>query len=186
MRLFVAINLPAAEKLRLSAILDELRRTNLPFRWADSESLHITMKFLGEVAEQQLTAAVAAVRQAVRDVAPFDIEIGGVGAFPALARPRILWIGVDRSAALLHAQHAVEEEFARIGMEREDRPFHAHLTLGRLKRTSERPDPVELDRMTSLIVYKAVVRVESIDLMRSHLGSGGARYETLERATLKN
>ena len=184
MRLFVAVNLPSGEKENLRAILEVLKQSALPVRWVEPESLHITLKFLGEVADAQYEGIVAGMERAVAGIPPFDVDIGGFGAFPALAQPRILWLGISESASLAAVQQRVEHEMEALGFPREARPFHAHVTLGRAQARSGRAESGRLDRTTAPIVYKARVRVESIDLMRSHTGRSGARYERVERAML--
>jgi RNA 2',3'-cyclic 3'-phosphodiesterase len=185
-RLFVAVNLPPAEKDRLGAILDALMHSSLPFRWVEPESLHITLKFLGEVAEARYEAVVAGIERAAEGISPFDVDVGGFGAFPSLARPRILWMAVGASTVLGEAQRRVEHEMEILGFPPEARPFHAHVTLGRASAGAGRVDGGQLDRITAPLVYKGCVRVESIDLMRSHTASRGARYERVECITLAN
>jgi RNA 2',3'-cyclic 3'-phosphodiesterase len=183
-RLFVAVNLPPAEKERLDAVLDVLKRSALPFRWVESESLHITLKFLGEVPEAKYDSVVAAIARAGAGISPFDVDMGGFGAFPSRAQPRILWVAVGASALLGEAQRRVEDEMESLGFPREARPFHAHVTLGRARSRDGGVVGEQLDRITALLVYKARVRVESIDLMRSRTAPGGARYERVERVML--
>ena len=180
------MNLPPAEKERLGAILDALKHSSLPFRLVEPESLHITLKFLGEVAEARYEAVVAGIERAGAGISPFDVDVGGFGAFPSLERPRILWMGVAASAVLGEAQRRVEQEMEILGFPREARPFHAHVTLGRASARAAGVDRRQLDRITAPLVYKACVRVESIDLMQSHTASRGARYERVERIMLVN
>lgn len=184
MRLFVAVNVPDDEKSRLGAVLDTLRASDLPFRWVNAESLHITLKFLGQTAGDQVDVVTAALRRAARGVASFDIRLGGFGAFPSVARARVLWLGVDAPPALAELQDRVENEIEPLGFPREKRSFSPHLTLGRLKPQAEHVDAAGMDRMTGRIGYKAQFTAVSVDLMRSHLSPRGARYETVERVLL--
>jgi 2'-5' RNA ligase len=183
-RLFIAVNLPEHEKARLAEILDVLRTTALPVRWVQRESLHITLKFLGEVPERQV-AEIAAANERVADrCAPFELEVGGFGTFPSRTRPRVFWIGVATPPQLVELQELVEENIEPLGYPREKRAFHPHLTLGRVKSDAGKLDSAAVDRILSSLVYKAVVRVDSIDLMRSHLSPRGARYERIHAANL--
>ncbi|MGQ0814326.1 MAG: RNA 2',3'-cyclic phosphodiesterase [Gemmatimonadota bacterium] len=185
MRLFVAVNLPDAEKARLGAVLEQLRATTLPFRWVEADSLHITLKFLGNVADERCAQIADALERVARGVASFDVEIGGFGAFPSRARPRVIWIGVNGPPALYELHERVDKELEPLGFAREERPFRPHLTLGPIKNKA-RINSAELDRTTSSIVYNAVIGVESIDLMRSHLSPRGAKYERIARNGLSN
>lgn len=184
MRLFVAVNFPEAERARLGSVLEDLAQTRLPIRWVTPDSLHITLKFLGEVADAQVEGIVPALGRVARSVPSFDVALGGFGAFPTLQRPRILWLGVQAPDQLRDLQERVEDEFTPLGFPREERPFHAHVTLGRLKNAAE-VDSAQLDRILSTVGYRSAVEVGSIDLMRSHTGAGGARYERVACAMLE-
>lgn len=184
MRLFVAVNLPSQEKLRLAALLEPLRVAAPDVRWVDAESLHITLKFLGEVADANLAAVRAALRQAALGIAPFDMEVGGFGTFPSATRARVFWIGVQAPAALYELQQHVEQQIAPLGFPTEKRQFQAHLTLGRARGTTML-ERAAVDRIAARVVYKVTVRIDSVDLMRSHLSPRGARYELIEAARLE-
>lgn len=177
MRLFVALNLPDAEKQRLSVILDTLRASPLPVRWVQPESLHLTLKFLGEVPDSKVDGIGAAIERAAHEIERFDLELAGFGTFPSRTRPRVFWIGVEPHPELLRMQANVEDEIESLGYPREKRSFSPHLTLGRAKNEGARLDLVEVDRIAAAVVYKTVIRVGAIDLMRSHLSPKGARYE---------
>jgi 2'-5' RNA ligase len=181
--LFIAVNLPAAEKARLATVLHELRRTSLPIRWAEPDALHITLKFLGEVAEQRRDEIAEATFRAAHGVAPFDVEIGDFGAFPARSRPRILWIGVTEPPEFRELHERIEREFEPLGFAREERDFSPHLTLGRVKGAG-RLGRNDVDRIAPRPEFHARISVEAIDLMRSRLAAGGARHELLVRSAL--
>ena len=181
MRLFVAVNLPEAEKHQLGKVLDNLRQTTLPVRWVEPDSLHITLKVLGAVSETQRTALTGALDRAVKGSAPFDVGLTGFGTFPGRGRPNIFWIGASARAVFAELQECVEQETAPLGFPREARLFHPHITIGRLRKDSVSPDAGLVDRILASLVYKSVVRVDSVDLMRSHMDSRGARYERIER-----
>jgi 2'-5' RNA ligase len=184
-RLFVAVNLPDAEIARLAAVLATFSASDLPFRWVAAESIHITLKFLGEVPDARVTEIGAALRRAAAGVAPFDVAIGGFGAFGARSRPRVLWVGVAAPPALHELQERVEAQIEPLGYPREQRDFSPHLTIGRLKKDAGKVDIAGLDRIMASAVYKARITVESADLMRSHLSPRGARYERIGRAVLE-
>lgn len=175
MRAFVAINLPDPERVRLHASLAPLRALSLPVRWLPPGSLHITLKFLGEIDEAQVARVEEALGQVAAEVTAFDIEAGGVGAFPNLSRPRVWWLGVKGHVRLTHAQSAVEAALASAGYRREERPFSPHITIGRT-RPSARRLRAPADDAIRRIDYSARIHVASIDLMESRLSAEGARY----------
>lgn len=183
MRLFVAVNLPHDEKLRLAAVLEQLRAMHAPVRWLDHDTLHITLQFLGEVPETEVPAITAALDRCVPGISPFDVDVSGFGAFPSLSRPRVFWIGVKAPPQLMTLQQNVQRELQRLGFVPEERAWSPHLTIGRTSNNA-RVDRAQVDRMQASVEYKTVFRVHSVDLMRSHLGRGGARYERIHAAKL--
>jgi 2'-5' RNA ligase len=185
-RLFVAVNLPDSEKQRLAEVLGELRQAGLPFRWVEPESLHITLKFLGQVTEPQRGLLTAALAGAAAGIPCFDVEIGGFGAFPTMSKPNIVWVAAAAAPMLMELEQRVDARTQPLGFPREARPFHPHITIGRLKKSGARVESGPLDRMLASLVYKSVIRVESLDLMRSHTDSRGARYERIERHGLSD
>jgi 2'-5' RNA ligase len=185
MRLFIAINLPDKEKQRLSDRLAAIaERHPLPVRWVAKDSLHITLKFLGEVPESSVPGIERALHEAAQACSPFDVAIGGFGAFPSSSRPNILWVGVASPAELLNLQQRIESAVARLGCQPEDRAYHPHITVGRVQKEARIRDKPRMDRMTAEFDYKKVVRVRSVDLMRSFTGPRGARYELLRKVDL--
>ncbi|HSR41582.1 MAG TPA: RNA 2',3'-cyclic phosphodiesterase, partial [Longimicrobiales bacterium] len=95
MRLFVAINLPAAERRRIHRAAGALRDHGLPIRWVEPDNFHVTLKFLGQIRREAVGEVEQAVAKAARGNAPFEATIGGFGAFPTIRRPRVLWMGVE-------------------------------------------------------------------------------------------
>ncbi|HEX6559065.1 MAG TPA: RNA 2',3'-cyclic phosphodiesterase [Longimicrobiales bacterium] len=184
MRLFVAVNLPAKEQQQLAALLDVLRATNDDVRWLDPGSLHITLKFLGEVGDAAVPAVRAAVQAAASGRPAFDIELGGFGTFPSPARARVFWLGVQAPRELFELQTSVEQQLSPLGYATEKRRFQAHLTLGRAHARTVL-DRAAVDRIGAHVGYKAKVRIDSLDLMRSQLSPRGARYERIAAAMLK-
>lgn len=184
MRLFVAVNLPDEEKAKLAQATLPLR-TGLPFRWLLPEAVHLTLKFLGEVAEPRSRAVIEAVENTAARHAPFSLELGGVGAFPSLRRPRVLWVGVMASSVLSALQADVERALARSGFPTEDRPFSPHITVARAWNDAKPAAFQELEQLARSVVYAGIAPVKSVDLMRSHLGRAGARYERIAAAPLR-
>ena len=184
MRLFIAINLPEPETRRLTTALYRLAAQDVAVRWVDAGAVHITLKFLGEVPDQRLPVVQAALEAAVLDVRAFDVSLGGLGAFPSLARPNIFWLGVEAVPELLELQLRIEDAMATLGFEKEERPFKPHITLGRVRKDGRIPDRKRMDRMAIDFDYKGEFRVPAVDLMRSRLSPRGPRYEVVQRMDL--
>lgn len=175
MRLFVAVNLPGALREAIHAAAAPLRDAGLPVRWVDPDGLHLTLKFLGEVADGRLAEITAAVERACAGARPFPLEVSGFGAFPTPGRARVVWVGCEAAPPLELLQHGVERAFAELGFPVEGRPFRPHLTLGRAK-AEARGGVRGLDERLAALPFVDTFTVVSLDLMESTLTPRGARY----------
>jgi len=181
-RLFIAIELPASLRRAISEHIDRLRQAVPEARasWTREENLHLTLKFLGNTRVKKVESVSKAVERTAQRVAPFEILVGGCGAFPPRGQPRVLWIGIDdRSGNLATAHGFLEEECAKVGLARESRPFHPHLTIARLRQLKgarELATAHEQCRFDSI-----AVGVNDLCLIRSELSSEGSRYTVIAR-----
>lgn len=184
MRLFVAVNFSPALRERLYAAAAPLRQASQHLRWLVPDTYHITLKFLGTLERAQTQPLEAALNEAAAAVQPFDLELGGLGAFPSLQRARIVWLGA-RATGLMTLRADVEQRFEPLGFPTEARPFHPHITMAKL---AARARPVDLTDMERLLAPEAyqVVRVERVELMESKLSPAGALYALLHSAQLGN
>jgi len=183
MRLFVALNLPRDVRHAIRAATEHLRASSLPVRWTPEESLHLTLKFLGEVPIEALESVQTAVSQAAVGSEALVVELDGVGAFPTLERHRVIWMGASGGNGLLSLHRAAEEHLAPRGFGPDGRPFHPHVTLGRVAKHA-RGDTAALAGLAETATYAGRVGIGTVDVMRSHLTSSGARYEVLTRCPL--
>jgi 2'-5' RNA ligase len=183
-RLFVAVNLPEGLRGALWTASEPLRAAGYPVRWVGNDGLHLTLKFLGEVATSREAVLVTALQSAVEGAKPFSVALARVGAFPSVARPRVLWIGCEAAPPLELLQDRVERAFAEIGFPVEGRPFHPHLTLGRTRRGAHPRDFVGLERAAADLNVQGELLVSSVDLMESVLHPSGARYTQRHAAKL--
>jgi 2'-5' RNA ligase len=176
MRLFVAINLPGEVKREIWKAAAPLRSRSYPVRWVAPESIHLTLKFLGQVDAVREPEILGALGRAVEGARRFRLPLGGFGAFPSARQPRVLWVGCEGVPPLELLQHRVEREMERIGFPLEGRPFRPHLTLGRAARGARASEFRGLEEVIAGLSFAAYVVVESADLMESHLTPEGARY----------
>ena len=182
MRLFVAVNLPGEIRRSVHATLQVLRTEEMDVRWTAAESLHVTVKFLGEVDTARRAAIEAVLLEAASAHSPFGITLGGVDAFPGLHRPRIWILRVRDDGALGALQRDVERLLAPLGFGAEDRPYTPHVTIGRARgRHGSTPAPPASVPDGPLDLR---VPVTTMDLMKSETGAGGARYERLAAVPL--
>lgn len=186
MRLFVAVNFPDQAKAKLGSIVKELRRLPSDLKWVDEQNVHLTIQFLGNVPETLVSAIVDNLNCSVAGIAPFKINLGGVGVFRSVERPRVLWMGISGDTAALARLHAeVQEGLGQLGFEPERRRFSPHLTLGRVR--SPLGFSAIIERAKELVAKKGelgLINVASIELMLSELSSRGPKYTVLSRIPL--
>ncbi len=134
MRCFIALELDDAIKGKLQfaqQLFKGVRGGRIG--WCSREQMHLTLKFLGEAAEDMIPKIVQAIETAARDIPPFDMIVEGLGAFPPSGSPRVLWVGVRENDILTRLQQRIEDNVSPLGFAPEDRRFTPHLTLGRVK-----------------------------------------------------
>lgn len=178
MRLFVAINLPGDVRDYIWDVAGPLRSADYPVKWVNRDLIHLTLKFLGAVSPDRLGSLRESLTKAVGDTKVFPLEVVGLGAFPNLRRPTVLWAGCEQVPALELVQDALERELDRIGFPMEGRPFRPHLTIGRVGRNVHPSDLAGLEETLQSVDLHTEALVTSVDLMESHLGRSGPRYES--------
>ena len=133
-RSFIAIELPAAVISLLDNVQQELKVLRLKARWVRPQNIHLTLKFLGNIDSGEIEKIGRAMVDAAGDSAPFTLTIGGIGFFPDIKRPRVIWVGLDGAKpALFNLQRNLADRLAIAGFPKEERSFKAHLTLGRIR-----------------------------------------------------
>lgn len=185
-RAFIAVELPEAVKTTLAALGRELDGRVPPgsVRWVRPEAMHLTLRFLGDTPQEALPGIQAALDGIGLRHAPFTLELGRVGCFPNCRRPRVVWVGLagpdaDRQA-LLALKGDIDEGLRPLGWPPEDRPFQAHLTLGRVK------DAAGLDRVNWAVEVPALTApVRAVYLIESRLRPEGPLYTVRHMATLQ-
>lgn len=180
-RAFVAILLADTLRAGVAATIERLRPLCAAVAWVPPPNLHVTLQFLGNQTEEGLAEAAAGLEAAATRCGPLDVTLHGVGAFPGLERPRILWVGVSQGALEMRGlQTAVADALAARGFPREKRPWHPHLTIGRVfderRWRREAGAPLRSALADAATTRFGTLRVDEIALMRSDLGPGGARY----------
>lgn len=183
-RLFVAIELPEALRTSLDHAIGPLRAAEQALTWVPADKLHLTMKFLGDAGEEDAARLATAAASVAERHAAFEMTLGGVGAFPNLRRPRVVWMAVEPDARLELLHHDLEIACADAGYEVEGRPFRPHITLGRV----DEPLPVEqaraLARAARRVAFAATTDVNSLALLASMPGHTGSPYRRVHAATL--
>ena len=180
MRLFVAVDLPDSLRAALARERNRLKAACGPgegVRWSRPEGLHLTLKFLGEVAAARL-AEVSAALASTGGFEPFDVGAGGFGFFPSARRPRVFWVGLDAPPALGELAARIESAMEPLGFARETRPFQPHLTLARF--AGQRAQPaLEAALSAAGGANWGRFTVREYFLFESRLRPGGAEYSKL-------
>jgi 2'-5' RNA ligase len=187
-RSFVAIELPEELKSELIELNRLLKSGGHPgVRWVDPRGIHLTLKFLGDVAVDRLDDITAALAKATQGISSFKLEVGGLGVFPNMRRVRVAWVGlsgeVDR---LRQLQQRVESSLAEIGFPAESRGFTPHLTLARVREQVSPDERQSFGHFIESTDFKARhdIAVDTVFLMRSQLTRQGAIYSQLSSVEL--
>lgn len=180
MRLFIAIELDDAARRNLAAVQSRLAAFDprRDVRWAAQHQLHLTLRFMGEVADENVTRLSRAMDEAAAAAAPFAMRGGVAGCFPAGGPVRIVWAGIDEpTGALAALAAAVERKAVELGWPPDTRPFHAHVTLGRVNFDRSRGD---LRRgLVSPAAAEWTQSVGRLVVMASRLQRGGSQYSVV-------
>jgi 2'-5' RNA ligase len=179
MRTFVAIDLPAEIRRNITRVMDLLRRTASEVRWARPESLHVTLKFIGELPVDALPETTSRLAS-IRAPEPFSLQVRGAGCFPNERAPRVIWLGLQTGPELTALASQVEEALVPLGIPKEKRPFAPHLTVGRLRVPAPIPAVREILRRQEPLDFGSFVAKEFC-LYESQLASGGSVYRKIAR-----
>ena len=183
-RSFLAIELPGPVLRKIGEIQGGLKSSRADVRWTNPETIHLTLKFFGNIEESRIDPIFKSIEEPIRNTPPFSLKVRGVGAFPHLKNPRVIWIGlVDEGKILTSLQKEIEAQLEKIGFQHEDRPFHPHLTLGRMKSNREKEDLVgriEGHKEEELGNFQ----VERVILFKSDLKPSGPIYTPLKELKL--
>ena len=184
-RIFIAIDI--SDETREAAANYIKRMTeefpNAPVKWERPEKLHLTIKFLGSTKEQVIPDVIDLVSQNAQSCHPFEISIGGTGAFPSAKNPRILWFGIgEPTGALKDLAEQIDKDCAALGFESETRAFKPHLTLARIRDPRHAGEIGTAHAANEFGPFRFMC--DRLVIYESHLGRAGSTYERLHTATL--
>ncbi len=182
MRTFVAIDLPPAIRRNIARVMDLLRPASTQVRWVRPESLHVTMKFIGELSAEALPEVESRLA-AIGAPGPVSLEVRGAGFFPNERAPRVIWLRLESGPELSALAAQVEEALLPLGIPKETRPFAPHLTLGRLKSPARIPAVHEILRQQEPLGFGSFVAKEFC-AFESQLSPGGSVYRKIARFAL--
>jgi 2'-5' RNA ligase len=184
LRVFVAIDLEPELKKALQDLVMRLKKTGADVRWVNFSGMHLTLKFVGEIAEGDLPAVQTVLRDLTRECAGFPLALRGTGTFPESRSPRVLWVGVKEEPGLMALAEEIEKRLAAEGFPPENRPFHPHLTLGRVKSASGIQATLrELEKYREAPLGEMAAR--KVTLFESVLKPEGAEYRVVSEFELR-
>jgi len=185
LRTFVALPLPQTIVRHLSTIQNELRGKGLKIGWVRPANIHLTIKFIGDIAPEDVAAVTAALESSAHAIPPMELTVQGMGLFPNAKRPRVLWAGLGGATEALK-QFAVKVDAALepLGIKCEKRPFKAHLTLGRIRK------PIDARWLLDLVSRAGryapqQFTADQVIFYKSDLRPTGAVYSALAHIALK-
>ncbi len=181
-RVFIAIPLSDEALEGLKSAQDLIKKTGVVAGFPRISSIHLTLKFLGEISRDQLFLIQRKLEVKISDFAPFALKIRGLGAFPSLSRPRIAWAGIEATGYLSRLQGDIEDSMQEIGFEPDKRRFNPHITLARIK-SPQRNAVLEnmLQEMENWDI--GISAVEAVRIYQSILKPDGAVYKVLGEIT---
>jgi 2'-5' RNA ligase len=184
-RVFLAI--PVGDDLLVRTPYEEIRASlrGEKIKWVRPENLHLTLHFFGELEEEAVMRADQLFRSHLAGLGAFDMELRGAGVFPGLRKPRVLWLGITVVKELEDLVATVEEVLLEGDFELPDKPFSAHLTLGRIKWIDDREN---FTRVVEDHCDRKIARlpVREVHLMESILRPEGPEYKVIQRYMLRN
>ena len=179
-RAFLAIELPDVLRPGLTQVQEELKRSHADVRWVPVGNIHLTLKFFGNVPDDEIDPLAQAARKAAAETAPLQLQATSAGAFPSPNAPRVVWLGLGGDVIpLTWLYYGLEKAFAALGHLPEGRAFNPHLTLGRVK------SPANRDKLARMLEKMPPVDwppffVKELILFQSVLSPQGSKYTPLK------
>lgn len=188
LRLFIAVELPDEARSAVSGVIKQVVESGVKnLRPVRPETVHLTLKFLGDVPSNGVDELVERVTPVARARTPFSMALSGAGVFPSPAKTRVLWLGIGGDTKALGELHSgIEDAVAGLGFARDRKPFSPHLTVARLDNRASRADRFLAAEALASVPHPDGVEipVRSISIMRSILGRGGAIHHLIAELPL--
>jgi 2'-5' RNA ligase len=180
-RSFLAFELPLEIKGIVARVSDELRQSTLDAKWVKPNNIHLTVVFMGDIETDDIPAIGEETKKVCLTHGAFDISLNGMGCFPNMRKPRVIWLGLDGDLERMSCfRDALQERLIPFGIKEEKRRFKPHLTLGRFRR----PKKIDSKGLELLSGYEdvpsPVCLLKELVLFKSDLNPGGAKYTRLD------
>ena len=183
LRLFISLPLPIEIRTALGEFIGLVKPWGGGARWEKPDKLHLTVKFLGDTDDRLVGEILGVIRDRTAGLGAFSVCVSGFGAFPALERPRVIWVGCeDSGGTLLRIHDAIDEGLAALGFPKEERAFHPHVTLARVREQGSRTHLTSLPKNITFDPRHTLV--SEIFLMKSVLQPAGSDYTVIGSSRL--
>lgn len=184
-RAFIAFDLPRRVREEIREIQQVLKRERFSIKWVAPDSIHLTVKFLGDTPPEQMDGVQSAMAGAVEGVSLIRLQAAGTGVFPGISRPRVVWVGVrGETDRLADVQKDLDTRLADIGFPPGNRPFKGHLTMGRIKGNVDGKRLFEALQQVSESFDSEPFIADALTLFKSDLKPTGAVYTVIHRTPL--
>lgn len=184
-RTFVAVEIDAAIRAKAVELIGILRAAGADVKWVESHNLHLTLQFLGNVPDEMVADVCLAVEKGAAQVQGFELEVGGVRAFPNSSKPRTVWIGAGSGSEQMANLHEfVALALSELGFQDEERKFQTHLTIGRTRSGKNVLQLGQLLKQNAKFIA-GPMQVKHVTVFSSRLERGGPVYEILSKANLR-
>ncbi|NLN69543.1 MAG: RNA 2',3'-cyclic phosphodiesterase [Chloroflexi bacterium] len=183
MRIFIAVEIPQDVCLRVEAITSFFKTKTSPtdIKWVNSEHLHLTIKFIGDMPEGRIKNIETIMAQSLAGQAPFNLGVGSMGMFPNQNNPRVIWLGITGGEPLVEMHKSLDQNLSGLGIPREGRTFSPHLTIGRVRRNVDSSAVKAIGQTLSQFKVDSLglIQVDRVHLFQSVLMPTGPIYTNL-------
>jgi len=184
-RSFIAIDIPQSIKNIIARVQSDFKESGADVKWVNPELIHLTLKFLGNIKEEQIDEIKKSMIKSVKGITPFFMTLRDIGVFPNIRYPRVIWMGLeDKTERLLILQKNIEENLNILGFTPEERKFSPHLTIGRLKSLKGKSRLANMIHAKKDMNIDGSISVNKINLIKSELRVTGPIYSVLETVSL--
>lgn len=182
-RTFIAFDTPGPIRDKMSELQAQLKKSGADVKWEKREKFHATIKFLGDVREDLLEAVLSKIESVARDFSETDVVYRDLGGFPNRKNPRVIWIGCGEDGSRLqNLKSRLDRELLQSGFKEENRPFHPHITLGRIRSDKGLQDLLPM--LENLTFEPQKARISEILVMKSVLKPEGSEYSIIKKLQL--
>jgi len=182
-RAFIAVDIPGEIKKDIDRLIAGFRDDTSGIRWVKAANLHLTLRFLGDIPQESIANLAESTRDNLKGFGPFDTALSGMGGFPNLKKPRVIWIGTGEGTEKLEElADKVEKSCIESGFGKADKPFTSHLTVGRIKFTKGLESVI--NKIEKIDYHTSVFKVNEIAIIKSDLSPAGPKYSRLETVSL--